>query len=202
MAMACDEREEFTGLLDGLTPEQWEHPTLCERWRVRDVVAHAFGFDEFSRTQVIGLFLRGRLSFDRINGLGVAEYAGRTPEELCAMVHAHRQPRGLTAAFGGMIALVDGMIHQQDIRRPLGRPRDIPAARLHTVLDFARYVPVVRGAWRARGVRLVADDLDWTAGKGPEVHGSGEALLMAMAARRAALDDLTGPGKSTLAEHI
>ena len=49
---------------------------------------------------------------------------------------------------------------------------------------------------------VVATDLDWSKGKGPEVHGSGEALLMAMAARPVALDDLDGPGKARLAQQI
>jgi hypothetical protein len=36
----------------------------------------------------------------------------------------------LTAGFGGMIALVDGTIHHQDIRRALGHRRTVPADRL------------------------------------------------------------------------
>jgi hypothetical protein len=51
-------------------------------------------------------------------------------------------------------------------------------------------------------VRLVATDLDWVYGKGPEVRGSGEALLMVMAGRRAALVDLDGAGKAKLVQHI
>ncbi|BBX97294.1 hypothetical protein MLAC_25880 [Mycobacterium lacus] len=49
-----------------------------------------------------------------------------------------------------MIALLDGdgMIHQQDIRRPLGLPRDIPPQRLRTALDYALTSPAVRGARR------------------------------------------------------
>ena len=31
-----------------LTPEQWDAPTLCTRWRVRDVVAHVISYDELS----------------------------------------------------------------------------------------------------------------------------------------------------------
>lgn len=69
-------------------------------------------------------------------------------------------------------------------------------------MDFARWAPPIRGALRARGVRLVATDLDWSRGSGPEVTGPAEALLMAMAARPCALADLEGPGKSTLAQHI
>jgi uncharacterized protein (TIGR03083 family) len=200
--MARDEREEFALLLDGLTPEQWDSPTLCERWTVREVAIHTVSYDELTTGGLVGRFLKGRLSVDRINALGVADYADRSPEEITAMIRAHAEPHGLTGGFGGRIAITDGMIHQQDIRRSLGLPRTIDPQRLRTALDFARFAPTIRGAWRARGVRLVATDLDWSYGKGPEVRGSGEALLMAMAGRRAALDVLDGPGKAKLARHI
>ena len=55
---------------------------------------------------------------------------------------------------------------------------------------------------RIRGLRLPATDVDWTHGHGPEVMGSGEALLMAMAGRPAALAELSGPGRETLAERL
>jgi uncharacterized protein (TIGR03083 family) len=201
-AMARDEREEFAAFLEGLTPQHWENPTLCDRWRVRDVAIHTVSYDELSTRGLVARFLKGRLSSDRINAIGVADYADRTPGQIVALIRAHTEPRGLTGGFGGRIALTDGMIHQQDIRRPLGLPRAIDPERLRTALDFARFAPTIRGAWRARGVRLVATDIDWSNGKGDEVHGTGEALLMAMAGRRAALDDLEGPGKDKLAQHI
>jgi uncharacterized protein (TIGR03083 family) len=200
--MARDERVEFASFLEGLTPEQWDSPTLCDQWPVRDVAIHTVSYDELSTAGLVGRFLKGRLSTDRINAVGVADYADRTPEQIVAMIRANVEPRGLTGGFGGKIALTDGMIHQQDIRRPLGLPRTIDPERLRTALDFALYAPLIRGAWRARGLRLIATDLDWTHGNGLEVRGSGEALLMAMAGRRVALDDLDGPGKAKLAQHI
>jgi len=45
-------------------------------------------------------------------------------------------------------------------------------------------------------------DVDWRHGKGPEVSGAGEGLLMAMAGRRHALHDLSGPGHAKLAHNI
>jgi len=202
MQMAHDEREEFASFLDALTPEQWGNPTLCELWTVRDVAIHTVSYDELNTGGLIARFVKGRLSVDRINAIGVADYADRSAQEITALIRAHAEPHGLTGGFGGRIALTDGMIHQQDIRRSLGLPRAIDPQRLRTALDFARFAPTIRGAWRARGVRLVATDLDWSYGKGPEVRGSGEALLTAMAGRRAALDDLDGPGKAKLAAHI
>jgi uncharacterized protein (TIGR03083 family) len=202
MQMACEERQDFVDFLDGLSPEQWEQPSLCELWRVRDVVAHVISYEELSRWQLVRRFAKGGFMPPRINAIGVAEYAGRSPRELSGLMRTCIPPRGLTSAFGGMIALVDGMIHQQDIRRPLGMGRVIPPERLLRVLNTALQSPATRGARRARGVRLIATDVDWAYGDGPEVTGPGEALLMAMAARPDALNQLTGPGKALLAQHI
>jgi uncharacterized protein (TIGR03083 family) len=202
MQMAREEREEFAALLDGLTPQQWDSPTLCEKWRVRDVVAHVIGYDPLSRLGLLRRMAKGLVTQCGANAVGVAEYAGKSPEELTALMRQYAVPQGLTSGFGGRIALTDGMIHQQDIRRPLGIPRTITAERLRVALDFAKYAPRILGALRARGLRLVATDVDWTFGSGPEVGGPGEALLMAMAARRVALDDLDGPGKAKLPQHI
>lgn len=200
--MARDERLEFASFLEGLSPEQWVSPTLCDKWRVRDVAIHTVSYDELSTAGLVSRFLKGRLNTDRINAIGVADYADRSPEQIVGLIRANTEPTGLTGGFGGKIALTDGMIHQQDIRRSIGRPRTIDPQRLRTALDFARFAPTLRGAWRTRGVRLVATDLDWSFGKGPEVRGSGEALLMAMAGRPAALEDLDGPGKAKLAQRF
>jgi uncharacterized protein (TIGR03083 family) len=202
MQMARAEREEFAALLEGLTPQQWESPTLCQGWRVRDVVAHVIGFDPLSRVQLVRWMAKGLVTRGGSNAVEVAAYRAKSTEELKALVRRYAVPRGITAGFGGRIALTDGMIHQQDIRRPLGIPRTIPAEPMRIALDFTLTAPRLLGAWQARGVRLVATDLDWSHGKGQEVRGSGEALLMAMAGRSAALDDLEGPGKAKLAQHF
>lgn len=198
LTLARDERLEFADFLAGLTAEQWLAPTLCSKWRVRDVVAHTMSYEGLSTPALVTRFLRGFLVVDRINALTVADMSDRSTDELVDMVRRHATPSGLGAGFGGRIALTDNMIHQQDIRRPLGMPRVIAADRLRVALDFARTAPLIRGAWRARGVRLVATDLDWAAGKGPEVRGPGEALLMTMAGRADGLRNLDGPGLATL----
>jgi len=202
MQLACEERQDFVDFLDGLSAEQWEQPSLCELWRVRDVVAHVVSYEELSRWQLVRRFAKGTLLPRRINAIGVAEYAPRSPKQLTQLMRTSIPPRGLTSAFGGMIALVDGMIHQQDIRRALGQRREIPPDRLHRVLNYALTSPATRGARRTRGVRLVATDLDWSHGEGLEVTGPAEALLMAMAARPDAFNQLAGPGKELLAQRI
>lgn len=191
---ATDERADLLALLEQLTPEQWDAATLCPDWRVRDVVAHVFSYDELSRPDLVGRFLRGGLHPDRVNAVCLAAYADHTPAALLDLARRCVEPRGLPAGFNGGIALVDGMIHHQDIRRPLGMPRDVPADRLRAALEFAQNAPVILGFWHRRGLRLIATDVDWSTGSGPEVRGPGEAILLAIAGRDAAIDELSGPG--------
>jgi uncharacterized protein (TIGR03083 family) len=202
LGLAHDERHDLADFLAGLTPEQWASPTLCEGWCVRDVAAHVVSFEDMTPGELTARFVKGRLQMDRINGLGVDDLAQRSAEQLVAVLRDNAEPHGLGAGFGGRVALTDNMIHQQDIRRPLGIARTIPVERLCTALDFVRYSPTIRGAWLARGVRLVATDFDWSYGKGPEVRGCGEGLLMAMAGRPDALRDLDGPGTARLAARM
>ena len=140
MELARAERADLLAFLETLSPEQWDAPTLCTRWRVRDVVAHLLSYDEVDGRGLLARFAKGRFAPDRINAVGVAENC-RSPHELLTQLRANLRPRGLTAAFGGMVALVDGMIHQQDIRRPLARPRQIPPDRLRSVLPLALRAP-------------------------------------------------------------
>lgn len=200
--LARAEREDFAAFLETLSPEQWEAPTLCDRWNIREVAAHAISFDELRGVALVRRFLKGWLTVDRINQVGVDDYADHTPGELIALIRTHAEPHGMTAGFGGRVALTDNMIHQQDIRRPLGLPRTIDARRLRVALDFALTSPTIRGARRTKRLHLVATDLDWSHGGGPEVRGAGEALLMAMAGRGDALKDLSGPGKDDLARRL
>lgn len=200
--LARDEREDFAAFLESLKPQQWDAPTLCDQWNVRQVAAHAISFDGLGRGDMVRRFVRGRFNADRINALGVADYADRSSEQLVALIRQYATPHGLTAGFGGRTALSDNMIHQQDIRRALDLPRTIPTDRLRVALDFTRFSPTIRGAWKARGLQLVATDLDWSFGGGAAVRGPGEALLMAMAGRPDALKNLTGPGLEKLATRI
>ncbi len=69
-------------------------------------------------------------------------------------------------------------------------------------LRFAFTAPPIRGLWHVRSVRVVATDLDWSSGRGPEARGPAEAVLMCLAGRRGAARDLTGPGADVLARRL
>lgn len=200
MEMARAERADLAEFLATLAPQDWRAPSLCSGWTVKDVVAHMVSYEELGALGLAKRFAKGWIV--RANQVGVDEFAALSPQELLEFLGDHLTPRGLTAGFGGMIALVDGTVHHQDIRRALGRPRTVPADRLVRVLELVPGNPRLGAGRRIRGLRLRATDTDWSHGRGPEVTGPGEALLMAMTGRRAALPDLSGPGQATLARRL
>jgi uncharacterized protein (TIGR03083 family) len=203
MTMAHAERADLADFLATLTPRDWQAPSLCSKWSVKDVVAHVISYEELGAVGLLKRFANGWIVLpDRVNQVGVDELAALSPQQLLEFLRNHLQPRGLTAGFGGMIALVDGTIHHQDIRRCLSRPRSVPADRLERVLGLVPGNPRLGAGRRIRGLRLRATDIDWARGGGPEVTGPGEALLMAMSGRPAALADLSGPGVGILAKRV
>ncbi|GBG40868.1 maleylpyruvate isomerase family mycothiol-dependent enzyme [Mycobacterium montefiorense] len=200
MSMARAERADLADFLSTVAPQDWQTPSLCSEWTVKDVVAHVISYEELGTLGLLKRFAKGWVV--RANRVGVDEFATLSPQQLLAFLRNHLQPRGLTAGFGGMIALVDGTIHHQDIRRSLGRPRSIPVERLERVLGAVPGNPRLGAGRRIRGLQLRATDVDWVHGRGPEVTGPGEALLMAMTGHRAALTELSGPGRDTLTTRI
>jgi uncharacterized protein (TIGR03083 family) len=198
--MAYDERADLAAFLETLTPQEWHAPSLCTKWTVKDVVAHMVSYEELTPFGLVKRFAKGWVV--RANEVGVEEFAPMSPQELMQFFRRHLRPQGLTAGFGGMIAFVDGTIHHQDIRRALGYPRAVPVDRLERILPLVPGNPRLGAGRRIRGLHLNATDVGWHHGSGPEVSGTGEALLMAMAGRQAAVHELGGPGQATLAERV
>ncbi|MEO6570864.1 MAG: maleylpyruvate isomerase family mycothiol-dependent enzyme [Ilumatobacteraceae bacterium] len=202
MALAIDERRDFADLLETLTPEQWAAPTLCDRWNVRDVVAHVVSYEQARPLALAATFLRAGFRPGRVNDLRLRVYEDSTPGQLVELLRAHLRPRGLTAGFGGGIGLSDCLIHHQDVRRALGLERSVPPDRVREALAVALRAPVLPARANAKGLRCEATDLDWSTGDGPVVTGAGEALLLALAGRAVALDELDGPGLDELRRRV
>lgn len=193
-----------TGLVDLLAslPDQaWDAPSLCPGWRVRDVAAHVL---LPPRLNLLALPALARSRFD------VARYAhddavrhadAPVPELLRAFRHAvdrtwlppTRRPEHL---------LADLFIHTQDIRRPLGLPAPAAPELLRAVLATVATDRVIGDPARVAGLTLIATDVDWSSGSGPEVAGPAEALILAMSGRRAGLGELSGAGVERLAARL
>jgi uncharacterized protein (TIGR03083 family) len=196
------ERLMMADLLAGLSGEQLRTPSLCGQWTVQDVGAHLVMQLVTPLPRVMLAMIRAGGNFNRANVALTARIASQPAAEIAALLRQRASSRFTPPRHDASAPLSEMLIHGQDIRRPLGITRDFDPARLRIALDMltsprARMGFVPKG--RLDGLRLQATDLDWSAGSGPDVTGNGEALLMAMAGRRAALDDLTGAGVAILA---
>lgn len=200
--LARDERADLAAFLATLTPQQWQAPTLCTRWGVRDVVAHVISYDNLDARALLAVAARARFRPGRINDTALTRYDQHTSEQLLALLAGNLQPRGQPAALGGRAGLVEALIHHQDIRRALGKPRAVPAERLRPALHIALIAPDIARLWPLRGVRLVATDLPFSAGIGLRAEGPAEAILMTIAGRASAISDLSGPGRARLAARL
>ncbi len=194
------EQDEFVSLANTLTDEQWHTMSLCAGWTVRQVVVHVAWHIHRSMGEVLGTGVRVLVSGPAKVAAGqVARDEDRSTQSLIDWLTRPGQRN--------RVNLGELVIHQQDVRRPLGLTRSIPAERVRGILDYcmtrsgsASLVPGVRK--RIDGLRLVATDMEWSAGQGPEVSGPAEALLMAANGRDAALGDLQGAGVATLASRM
>jgi uncharacterized protein (TIGR03083 family) len=194
------ERADIREFVATLTAEEWAAPSLCAGWTVRDVVVHLIGPPDASvlLRHAPGMVTNFGRQMDRANAARVAEFDGLSQEQVLAAYDASTR-----AEHPAVQVLADKVIHHQDIRRPLGSPRVIPRDRLEASLRrviASRWV--FGGSGRAKGLRVEALDVDFTHGDGPLVSGAGEALLLALAGRPAALDDLDGEGLATLRTRV
>ncbi len=194
-----EERADLAAFLATLPAEQWLAPTLCPQWRVRDVVAHVIAYDDVPVRSLLVLVVRSGFRVSHVNAAALGRFRSDSPQRLLGLLSDHPQPGGLPALLGGRVGLAETLIHHQDIRRALGQPRRIPAERLLTALGVGLLAPDIAGPWRVRGLRLVATDMDFSAGAGSEVRGPAEALLMAIAGRHGVVSELSGPGRPKLA---
>jgi uncharacterized protein (TIGR03083 family) len=207
--LVWDETADIGDLLAELGDADFDSPSLCDGWRVRDVIGHMLYGHTTPLWRIAGDLARVRGDVERGSFEQSRALAERCPPaELRHLwrreiVEGHAR-RGIARLIPWKVAFVDHLIHHQDIRRPLDRPRRIPEARLRAALDL---LPVIRTSMFAtrpvvQGLQLVATDADWTWGTGPRVAGPGEALVMACGGRRVALAELGGDGVEVLAGRL
>ena len=199
-----EENADFSSYLHTLTPDDWEKPSLCEGWRVRDVVGHVLDGNELKLWTLPFRLARYGFSSDRSGrDYSIARAEGRSPEQLLADFDCRDPWAGTCRVFRPPLVLLDRLVHHQDIRRALGHHRKIPDDRLLAVLDTAPGLgSVFRAKRRAKDLRFVATDVAWSWGDGPEIRGPGEALVMALLGRAQPLPELDGEGLLQFSQRV
>jgi uncharacterized protein (TIGR03083 family) len=192
------ERSAVADTLAGLTAEQWEQPSLCGGWSVRQTAAHIVTGAEQTTSRFLGHMVANGFRFNKMMDRDAKRVAEQPPDEIIARLRArltttNRPPAPVVTMLGEVV------VHSDDIRRPLGLPSDVSPEALVACLEMYKDTSFPVGTKkRIGGLRLVATDVDWSHGSGPEVTGAAMPLMMAMTGRVAGIDGLAGEGLSTL----
>jgi uncharacterized protein (TIGR03083 family) len=169
--------------LEGLSDDQWNTPSLCDGWRVREVLGHLVSLQAVPTWKfVVGTF--GMRGFDRRTDRFAREYGRRDPAELVSLYRDHADGRTAPPLIGPIAPLTDIVTHALDIQRPLGLPTTTDDDSMRLVLHaVCRGLPGFTPKRRVRDLRFEATDLDWSIGDGLTVRGPAADLLLAVLGR-------------------
>ena len=158
-----DQRIELAGLLEGLTPEQWTAPSLCDGWRVRDVAAH-LTHSHMHPVRAVAEAVKSGFRFDAmISRLGREDR--RSQSEIAAALRAMAGARKKVPGTSVQQPLIELLVHGQDLTVPLGIDRPMPIdAALEAAKKLSGMTFPLNAQRRLAGVRLVATDADFAAG--------------------------------------
>jgi len=184
------ERLAFIDLVESLTENQWQTPSLCSAWTVENVGAHLAWAPVSGPLEMVPAALRAGFRTNRLIADTAVRWTarGRTAmlDQLRKNVASDARPLGMPP----VAALADAVVHGLDVRLPLGLHRDVDPEAFRLIADWTlslrwpMNVPVggnVRK--RLRGTRLVAIDADWAWGEGAEMREPADMILLRLLGR-------------------
>ncbi|ANS68072.1 hypothetical protein SLINC_5848 [Streptomyces lincolnensis] len=178
-----DERTSLADLLESLSPEEWETPTRCGDWRVRDVAAHLTIAARCTYGQVVREMARARGNWNRMIHDSAVREAGQPVAEITANLRSTIGSRRLAPTTSPREPLIDILVHGQDVALALGRTREMPPAAARDAADRVWTMRLPPRPWPLPKARLVATDIEWTRGEGEEIGGPIAALLLLLTGR-------------------
>jgi uncharacterized protein (TIGR03083 family) len=171
-------------LLDSATEAQWDTPSLCAGWRVREVVAHMTMAARYPEDKFMAELRRCDFDFGRLSNEIASRDAGLPASQLVAGLRSEVMQRWTPPGGGYHGALNHVVIHGLDVTVPLGVPRRSPDDTIRIVLDDLTAGGVHQHfGTRIDGRRLQATDLDWSYGSGSLVRGKAEDLALVLCGR-------------------
>ena len=191
-AAVAAERRDQAEILAGLTEEQWNAPSLCEGWRVKEVVAHTTLPFRSSMWRVLLEMVKSAGRFNHASDrMARKDAAALSTDDLLRSLQANLDHPWTPPGDGPAGALSHDVIHGLDITIALGLDRRVPHDRLRVVLGGMKPGHVKYFGADLEGKRLEATDLDWTFGEGRPVRGLAQDLLMVVCGRRLPAGRLT-----------
>ena len=180
-------------LLAAATEAQWDTPSLCAGWRVREVVAHMTMAARYPEEQFMAELQRCGFDFTRLSNEIAARDAILPADELIANLRSEVMQHWAPPGGGYHGALNHAVIHGLDVTVPLGAPRLAPDQTIRVILDDLTEGDVnERFGIDIAGRRLQATDLEWSFGAGPVLRGAAADLALVICGRSVPAGRLEG----------
>lgn len=196
-----EQRAALRATLAHFTEEQWNAPSLCSKWRVRDVAGHAISSPQI--TWGVTAILVPTMIRHGYNGAierdGIRR--GSVPiEELLRQWNTWATVRRGPVTTSHLEPLFDILIHTQDIYRPLGIDYDMPLEAVKAIMNRGWLLgKTMPGHQSNKQFRFRATDTDWERGNGKLIlEAPLQEILMMVSGRQPRLDTVTGTGLSAL----
>jgi len=192
-------RHQFADRIVALDETAWDEASWCSGWQVRDVLAHLVKNAESTPWSLMGDLLRGGFRPDHSVNKAAKRLCGVPVPELADRLRRAADERLRSGGSSKPFGMGDIVVHSADAFRPFGEDVDVPPDVSASVLDaYWDRARIVVHAAPHRGHRLVATDLDWSRGSGPEIRGRTIDLILFVANRHQVLPRLEGPGLAAL----
>ena len=172
-------------LLDRAPEPTWDEPSMCEGWRVREVVAHLTMPVRYTAAQFMAMLAEHGYDFTALSDRLAIEDGRAAASALVAdlrseVLHQWTPPDG-----GWHGALNHAVIHALDVTAAIGATRCSSDEAMRIVLD-----DLTAGGVHAHfgttlpDATLRAGDVDWSFGAGPEVVAPAGDLALQLCGRR------------------
>lgn len=189
------ERESLLATLEALSADEWDAPSDCQGWRVRDVAIHVALAVTINKAALAWGLVRHRGDFNAFMARFAVERGDAPIDELLDEYRSMAHTAKIPPTTKRVDLAIDAFVHHHDIAGPLGRSVPHDDARLGWMLDgVIASGPPVNAQARCYGLCLQATDLDWSHGSGPTVKGPAAALITGACGRARGLGELAGDG--------
>ncbi len=176
--------EALAELLSSASEVTWNTGSLCDGWRVREVVAHMTMPARYSEAQFMKELERYGFDFTRLSNEIVSRDAGLRTSQLVEDLHSDELHHWMPPGGSYHDALNHVVIHSLDITVPLGEARLATDETIRMILEDLTLGGVHRNfGVDIEGRSFEAIDIGWKFGSGQLLRGNAEDIALALCGR-------------------
>ncbi|HXW34035.1 MAG TPA: maleylpyruvate isomerase family mycothiol-dependent enzyme [Acidimicrobiales bacterium] len=179
--------------LVALSKEDWDTPSMCEGWGIREVIAHLTMPARYDEETFIAELKARQFDFSKLSNEIALRDGQFSTEQLLADLRSEKLHRWVPPGGSYRDSLNHVVIHSLDAIVPLGFQLSGTNEVFCVVLDHMTKGGVYeRFGTQITGRRLEATDLHWSWGQGGMLRGTASDLILVLAGRRLAGDRFDG----------